>query len=168
MFKIGDRVVHPQHGVGSVVKLGDREFEPGVIRQYYEVSIPGGSTLWVPLDVRTSGLRRLALKSEIADCRNILVSHPEPLPDDTRLRQSNLTERLKEGTITAHCELVRDLYAYGKHKSTYGNIASFFQAIERVLCQELSIVEGISFAEATAEIEMLLEKSKLTLKEADE
>jgi CarD family transcriptional regulator len=167
MFKIGDRVVHPQHGVGSVVKLEEREFEPGEARQYYEVSIPGGSTLWVPLDVRTSGLRRLALKSEIAHCRKILELHPVPLDDDSRLRQSNLMARLKDGTITAHCELVRDLYAYGKHKSTYGSVAAFFQVIQQVLCQEWSIVEGISPAEAAAEIEMHLEKSKLTLKAAN-
>jgi RNA polymerase-interacting CarD/CdnL/TRCF family regulator len=58
-FKIGDRVVHPQHGVGYVVKLQEREFEPGVMRRYYEVAIPG-ATVWVPMDLSISGWRKEA------------------------------------------------------------------------------------------------------------
>ncbi len=94
MFKIGDQVVHPQYGVGHVVKLEEREFEPGVIHRYYEISIPG-STLWVPLDLPTFGLRKLAARSEIARCRRILASRPSPLAEDSRLRQSDLSVRLK-------------------------------------------------------------------------
>ena len=107
-FEIGDRVVHPQHGVGQVVKLEDREFEPGVIHGYYEISIPGVSTIWVPLDPPSFGLRKLAEKSEINRCRQILVSTPAPLVGDVRSRQSDLTTRLKQGTIRTQCEIVRD------------------------------------------------------------
>ena len=41
-FDVGDTVVHPQHGVGHIVKLENREFERGQTRKYYEVSMPGG------------------------------------------------------------------------------------------------------------------------------
>ena len=164
VFKIGDRVVHPQYGVGHVVKLEEREFEPGMMRQYYEISIPG-STLWVPLDLPTFGLRKLTVRSEIARCRKILKSHPSPLIDDARLRQSDLADRLKQGTITAHCEVVRDLYAHGAHKSLSGTIAAFFRVTQDVLCQEWAVVEGITFSEALHEIGFLLEKSKLTMTE---
>src|SRR5512134_2915143 len=59
MFEIGDQVVHPQHGVGQIVRLEDREFERGNTRRYYEIDIPGGSTVWVPVGLSNSGLRRL-------------------------------------------------------------------------------------------------------------
>ena len=162
MFKIGDQVVHPQYGVGHVVKLEDREFEPGVVRRYYEISIPG-STLWVPLDLPTFGLRKLAAKSEIARCRQILASRPAPLTEDARLRQSDLAVRLKKGTIAAHCEVVRDLSAYSAHKPINGTIAAFLRSTQDVLCQEWAAVEGITIAEATIEISLLLEKSGLTV-----
>src|SRR6266498_4918621 len=123
IFEVGDRVVHSQHGVGQVVKLEAREFEPGVIRRYYEISMPGGSTVWVPADLGTIGLRKPAESSEIARCRKILASHPMPLTEDARCRQSNLAARLKQGTISTFCEVVRDLHAYGEHKSLYGTIA---------------------------------------------
>jgi CarD family transcriptional regulator len=160
IFKTGDPVVHPQHGVGHVVNLEDREFEPGVTRRYYEVSIPGGVSLWVPFDPPSFGLRKLAKRSEIERCRQILVSDPSPLGGDARLRQADLANRLKEGTIITHCEIVRDLYAYGEHKSLYGTIAWFYKQTLNVLCQEWAVVEGITLPEAAEEVNLLLEKSR--------
>jgi CarD family transcriptional regulator len=158
MFEIGDRVVHPQHGVGEIVKLEDREFERGDTRRYYEIQIPGGSTVWVPVDLSNSGLRRLARKSELAHCREILTSRPTPLTEDGRVRQSTLVAHLKQGTIAAQCEVVRDLSAFVAHKPSYGTITAFLEAMLRVLSQEWAIVEGITVLEAIAEIHSLLEK----------
>jgi RNA polymerase-interacting CarD/CdnL/TRCF family regulator len=165
-LEIGDRVVHPQYGVGHVAKLEEREFEPGLMRRYYEISIPG-STLWVPLDQPTFGLRKLAVRREIDRCRQVLSSRPLPLTEDSRLRQSDLSARLKAGTIVAHCEVVRDLSAYGAHKPISGTIAAFLRVTQDVLCQEWAIVEGITLAEANVEISLLLEKSKLLLVETE-
>jgi len=163
-FDVGERVVHPQHGVGHVVNLEDREFEPGMLRRYYEISIPGGSTVWVPLDLSISGLRKLTQRSEIVRCRKILMSRPSPLSADLRYRQSDLAARLKQGTITAQCEVVRDLYAYGENKSLHGTIAAFFRVVQDVLCQEWALVENLTLAEALQEVGSLLEKSRMAVR----
>ena len=160
-FNIGDQVVHPQHGVGEVVKLDDRKFGSNKTRRYYEVSIPNeGSTLWVPLDPPSYGLRKLAKRSDIEGCRVILASRPSPLPEDARTRQPKLAERLKQGTIYVQCEVVRDLYAFGEHKSLYGSMAGFFRQTQNVLCEEWAVVEGITFDEAIQEVTTLLQKSR--------
>ena len=166
IFEIGDRVVHPQHGLGQVVKQEAREFESGVIRQYYEISMPGGSTVWVPVDLGTVGLRKPAEKTEIARCRKILVSRPAPLTEEPRSRQAMLLARLKQGTIFTFCEVVRDLYAFGEHKSLYGTIAGFYRVTKDVLCQEWAVVEGITVLEAVQEVDALLEKGRETMKTA--
>ena len=162
-FKVGDTVVHPQHGVGQVVNLENREFEPGVIRGYYEVAIQGGSTIWVPVEPPSFGLRKLAERSEIDRCRQILGSEPAPLDGDARARQSDLANRLKQGTIRTQCEIVRDLYAHGEHKSLYGTIAGFFRQSQNVLCQEWATVEGVTLPQALEEVNSLLEKSRSRL-----
>jgi CarD family transcriptional regulator len=159
MFGVGDQVVHPQHGVGYIVRLENREFQPGVIQRYYEVSIPGGSTVWVPVDLPNSGLRNLSTRSEIADCRRILVSQPLRLTEDGRVRQSEVVARLKQGTVAAQCEVVRDLSAFVSHKPAYGTIPALLEAIRGVLSQEWAVVEGISVTEALLEINSLLEQS---------
>ena len=161
MFNIGDQVVHPQHGVGEVVKLEDREFGSGVTRRYYEVSIPrAGSTLWVPLGPPDSGLRKLAEQSEIDACRQILASLPVPLTNDPRTRQAALAERLRKGTIHVQCEVVRDLYAFGENKSLYGSMAGFFRQTQNVLCEEWALIEGITLDEAVEEVTTLIQKSR--------
>jgi CarD family transcriptional regulator len=157
MFEVGERVVHPQHGVGQVVRLEDREFERGLSRRYYEIDIPGGSTVWVPVDLTNSGLRKLASKNDLEQCREVLKAHPLPLTDDGRVRQSVLVDHLRQGTITAQCEVVRDLSAFVAHKPAYGTITAFLEATLRVLCQEWSIVEEIPMPDAMTEISLLLE-----------
>ena len=104
-------------------------------------------------------------RDEIARCRKILEALPVPLTEEARVRQSELASRLKRGTIAAHCEVVRDLSAYGAHKPISGTIAAFLKATQDVLCQEWAIVEGITLGEAAAEINSLLEKGRLALKE---
>jgi len=160
-FKVGDQVIHPRHGLGHVTNLAIKQFVEGEKRPFYEISFPG-STLWVPLNVSTSGIRKLTGKSEVVRCRKLLPGPATPLNDDPRLRQTELVEHLKEGTLTAHCEVVRDLTAYGWQKSLSGAMATFLKQTLDVLCQEWSVVEEMSIEEASAEIEALLEKGKQT------
>ena len=146
-----------------MVNMEEREFEPGVVRRYYEISIPGGSTLWVPFDPPSFGLRKLAERSEIEHCRQILLSPPAPLVGDSRSRQSDLADRLKQGTICTQCEIVRDLYAHGEHRSLYGTISGFYRQTQNVLCQEWAVLEGITLPDAIYEVNTLLEKSRRAL-----
>jgi len=83
-----------------------------------------------------------------------------PLNQDPRLRQTELSQHLKEGTLSAHCEVVRDLTAYGDHKPLSGALAAFLKVTLDVLCQEWAAVEGISLTEAAIEIEDLLVKGQ--------
>src|SRR5215208_6360361 len=159
LFKVGDRVVHPQHGVGSVAKLEIREFVAGTTRPYYEVTLPQ-TTLWVPLGIPTSGLRKLALKSEINRCRELLKALASPLSEDPRVRQAELTEHLKLGTLKSQCEVVRDLTAYSWQKPLTWGLAGFLKIIYDVLCQEWAVVEGIPVWQATQEIGALLEQGR--------
>jgi CarD family transcriptional regulator len=158
-FKVGDQVVHPRHGLGQVTKLAIKQFVEGEKRPFYEISFPG-STLWVPLTLSTSGVRKLTVKREIESCRRLLKAPAASLNRDPRLRQNELMAHLKSGTLTARCEVVRDLTAYGWHKPLNGTIATFLHATLEVLCQEWAAVEEITLAVASAEIQSLLEKGR--------
>jgi RNA polymerase-interacting CarD/CdnL/TRCF family regulator len=158
-FKVGDRVVHPRHGLGHVTNFAVKQFVQGEKRPFYEISFPG-STLWVPLNLSTSGIRKLTVKSEIVRCRQLLKAPATPLNVDPRLRQTELSDRLKEGTLTAHCEVVRDLTAAGWQKPLNGALATFLKVTQDVLCQEWAAVEGIALSEAAIEVESLLEKGR--------
>jgi len=157
-FEIGDKVVHPQHGVGFVSGLEEKQFKPSAARMYYVVSIPD-TTLWVPVDLSTSGLRKLSLKSELEQCCQVLQASPQALSAGKDLL-SNLSTRIKQGSITAQCEVVRDLTAFGFQKPLYGPLADFQRMALDVLCQEWAAVKGITPAEASYEINGLLKKGR--------
>ena len=158
-FKVGDQVIHPRHGLGHITKLAVKQFVEGEKRLFYEISFPG-STLWVPLNLTESGIRKLTVKSEVDKCRLLLKAPADSLNGDPRLRQKVLVDHLKEGTFTAHCEVVRDLTAHSWQKSLSGGIASFLNSTRDVLCQEWAAVEEISVEDASLEIGTLLEKGK--------
>jgi RNA polymerase-interacting CarD/CdnL/TRCF family regulator len=158
-FAIGDKVVHPQHGVGFVAGMEEKQFEPNAARMYYVVSIPD-TTLWVPVDLSTSGLRKLGLKSELEQCRQVLQATPQALNAGRDLL-SGLSSRIKQGTIVSQCEVVRDLTAFGWHKPLYGPIADFQRMVLNVLCQEWAAVKGVSQADASHEINVLLKNGRV-------
>jgi len=157
-FAVGDKVVHPQHGVGFVAGLEEKQFEPNAARMYYVVSIPD-TTLWVPVDLSTSGLRKLGLKSELEQCRQVLQAVPQALNAGRELLGS-LSGRIKQGTIVAQCEVVRDLTAFGWHKPLYGPLADFQRMALNVLCQEWAAVKGTTQVEASLEINGLLKRGR--------
>jgi RNA polymerase-interacting CarD/CdnL/TRCF family regulator len=158
-YKVGDQVIHPRLGLGQVTNLAVKQFDEGEKRPFYEISFPG-STLWVPLNLATSGTRKLSTKTEIASCRRVLNAPAAPLKDNFRLRKIELNDHLKIGTLTARCEVVRDLTAYGWQRPITGSIAAFLQSTLEVLYQEWAAVEKITPQKAAAEIQSLLEKGK--------
>jgi len=158
-FRVGDQVIHPRHGLGQVTGLAVKQFVEGEKRPFYEIAFPG-STLWVRLDLANTRIRRLTVKSEVASCRRVLQAAAAPLNVDFRSRQIELKEHLEEGTLTARCEVVRDLNAFGWHKPLNGATAVFLHTALEVLYQEWAAVEGITPVEASAEIQSLLEKGK--------
>jgi len=158
-FKIGDRVVHPHHGLGTITNLANREFEPGMPRGYYEISVEDG-TLWVPVDDPSLGLRGLTSKSHLARCAEILQSAPSASDLDPRKLKEQLSKHLRDGTIVSQCEVVRDVTALGWKKPLMGAMADLRRVAFTVLCQEWAIVADIPLNEATHRINGYLNAGK--------
>jgi len=155
-FQIGDWVVLPVHGVGRIVKIDERNFFGVEIRRYYEVETPK-STIWVPTEPSdATRMRVLTVKSDLAQHRSLLKSRPTPLNKDRRQRHLDLINRLKQGSFSGLCEVVRDLTAFGWDKPLNEvDTASLRQACEN-LCEEWAAVEGMSVDEVNRELEALL------------
>lgn len=158
-FKVDDWVVHPQHGVGKVVKLDIRQFDAGPKRLYYEISIPNG-TIWARVEESSCELRKVTPKADLSKYRKLLKSRPSPLSSNYRERQVELADRMKIGSFRARCEFVRDLSAFGWHKSLGEGNATLLRTAHQKLDAEWAIAEGVSVPEATREVEGLLREGK--------
>ncbi len=158
-FKIDDWVVHPQHGVGQVVKIEIRQFDSGMAQLYYKISIPNG-TLWVQVDGSSCGLRKVIAKGDLAKYKHLLKSRPIPLTGDYRQYQVELTNRLRQGSFQARCEIVRDLTALSWYKPLGENNTSILRLAQQALYQEWATAQGLSIIEATREVEDLLQEGR--------
>jgi CarD family transcriptional regulator len=158
-FKIGDRVVHPHHGLGTVTNVANRQFEPGNPRGYYEITLADG-TLWVPVDEPGRGLRRLTSKAELARCAQVLQSAPSASDLDPRKLKEELSRHLRDGTILSQCEVVRDVTALGWKKPLLGAMAELRRVAFNVLCQEWAAVAEVPLTEATDSINAYLSEGK--------
>jgi CarD family transcriptional regulator len=156
-FKVGDCVVHPSHGVGRIVRLEVQTFMASQAQLFYEITT-SKSTVWVPVDGKPGGgLRRLSSKQDLAHCRRLLQKSPAVLEPDHRKRQLELAARLRGGSFQTLCEVVRDLTARGRIKPLNEADSAALRRARSALLQEWAAAAGISLAEATAEVDGLLQ-----------
>ncbi|HEX9077567.1 MAG TPA: CarD family transcriptional regulator [Anaerolineae bacterium] len=158
-FRIGDRVVHPMYGVGTVKSWTEQEFGGGQMREYYEVETDS-ATVWVPIDGQgATVLRGIASRHSLAECRRLLSSAPVPLDRSQKLRQIEIGSRLKGGLLPALCETVRDLRAFNSGATLPPSDERVLRRIYKALCEEWAASEGVSEQAALHEIEDLLLES---------
>jgi RNA polymerase-interacting CarD/CdnL/TRCF family regulator len=154
-FAVHDRVVHPSHGIGTVVRLATRQFDAGATRLYYEIALNKG-TIWVPADGDAGGLRLLTAKGDLARYRSLLSSRPAALAVDHRQRQLEVSERLKGGTLRARCEVVRDLTAYSWKKPLCQSSAVLLRKAQEALDEEWAAAAEVPVHEVARQVQALL------------
>jgi CarD family transcriptional regulator len=163
-FNIGDNVVHPVYGAGHIVRIEAKRFSGKGEHQYYKVML-SRSTLWIPVDKAktTIELRLVTTRQDLGQYRALLQRTPEPLEDiKPQLWPKELTLRLKSGTFSAMCEVVRDLTALNEEKPLGATNKTILRKTQEKLCQEWAIAADISVAEAAQEIETLLHATQET------
>lgn len=156
-FQIGDRVVHPVYGVGTVKTRTNQRFAGEKMRQYYEIAT-GGPIVWVPINEQGSTvLRGIASKRSLGGCRQLLSSDPVPLDKDRKIRQLEIATRLKGGLLPAMCEMVRDLRAQSQRKPLGVTEDNLLRKTYKALCDEWAASDGVTAQTALHEIESLLQ-----------
>lgn len=155
-FKVGDRVVHPAHGIGHIKEIEEKRFsEPGA-RLYYKIALLK-RTIWIPVEAHeVSGLRLVTVKSDLDHYRNLLKSPPVLLEKNHHRRHLELVNRLKQGSFQIVCEVVRDLTAWSWRKPLGPTDLATLQKLRQSLYQEWAAAADVSTTEASDEIDALL------------
>jgi CarD family transcriptional regulator len=163
-FKVGDAVVHPQHGLGHIVNIEEKRFSEKGTRLYYQITL-SRSTLWIPVEAQeTIGLRLATTRNDLDRYRHLLKNPPVPLDQNHSRRQLELAGRFDRGSFQGMCELVRDLTAWSRQKRLATTDATTLQKARESLSQEWATAAGLSLREANKEIDSLL---RLTVEVGD-
>ncbi len=163
-FRSGDDVVHPNYGVGNIVRLEERELAASGLRWYYVLAI-GTATVWMPVQADGSTtLRAVTRKQDLEHYRTVLSSQPTLLVRDFKKRHLELIERLTQSSFQVMCEIVRDLTALGWNRPMGETDATLLKKVRENLGREWAAATGQSNLEATQEVGALLRAGQVAYK----
>jgi RNA polymerase-interacting CarD/CdnL/TRCF family regulator len=157
-FQIDQWVMHSAHGLGRVQGIEERTVNGGV-SLYYVVQV-GDLTIWVPVDENIQ--HRLRLPKAANEFKAIIAVLSEPaeaLPEDFRLRNSQLQARLKGGDAEAQCKVIRDLTAHRQGRTWSTHDRTLVTTVRKLLIGEWCHSLSISREEAELELQRSLTPS---------
>jgi CarD family transcriptional regulator len=162
MFRIGDTVIHPGYGAGTVVDIEELQCL-GNDKPYYSIELSDESKtrVWVPVkDAGKKGVRHPTPKSQLSQIWRVLRAEPETLSPDHNERYKSLQEKLRGGDISQVAKVVRDMF-WKDHRSRKLTIQGkrLYERGLVFLTSEVAVMQGCDFAVAEAKISNILEAS---------
>ena len=157
LFKSGDYVVYPTHGVG-LVKGIEKQMVAGLSLELVVVTFDNDRmTLRVPVaKMATSGLRKVSSRKIMDDAITTLKGRARVKRTMWSRRAQEYEAKINSGDPVSIAEVVRDLHrGASQPEQSYSERQIYEQALER-LAHEVAAVEKIKPEAATAKLEKLL------------
>ena len=154
-FKVGDKVVYPNHGVGIIEDVRKRDIA-GQLAEFYTLKIASNnSTVMIPVtNANQVGLRRLCSSRQLKRlCEILQGDFSEPNPD-WKDRYKDNVERMKTGSIFEVAEVLKNLYFLSFRKSLSFRERKMFDRARELVISEIATVKKSSLSE----IELLVEE----------
>lgn len=152
-FDRNDTVMHPQHGLGCVGSIEEKEIG-GISARYLVVEFEQVMlTLRIPTaKLATSGLRRPCSRETMQAAMDVLPETRVVAPGHWSKRLAGLEEKLNSGQPKLLAELVRDL---GRREHGAAGAQLYREALRR-LSEELALLEDMPVDGARDRIEAAL------------
>ena len=152
MFKVGDKVVYPHHGAGTVVKKEKREVL-GEKREYLTIKIlHNDMTVQRSLRERraASACGRSSTRRRSSLVQKALTGGSTEMPKNWNRRFKHNRDKMKTGDIFELAEVVRNLALRDHEKGLSTGEKQMFVKAKKILASELMYAKGID-EDATAE-----------------
>lgn len=157
IFKAGDHVVYPTHGVGKVLGIEKQEISGHslqVITVHFEKD---RMTLRVPVaKAKNSGLRRLSSRKTMDTALATLKGRSRVKRTMWSRRAQEYEAKINSGDPVSIAEVVRDLHRNADQPDQSYSERQIYQAALDRLVRELAAVEEIDEQAATQRLEQLL------------
>jgi CarD family transcriptional regulator len=151
LFDVGDKVVYPHHGAGTIVKKETREVL-GEKREYLTIQIlHNDMTVQVPCDnAEKVGLRYIIDEETVTLVVKALTGGSTEMPKNWNRRFKHNRDKMKTGDIFELAEVVRNLSLRDHEKGLSTGEKQMFVKAKKILASELMYAKDLD-EEATAE-----------------
>ena len=157
LYKVGDKVVYPHHGAGTVVKRERREVL-GEKREYLTIKIlHNDMTVNVPADnAERVGLRKVIDEEAVKKVVKYLTSGGTEMPKNWNRRFKHNRDKMKTGDIFELAEVVRNLSLRDGEKGLSTGEKQMYVKAKKILSSELMYAKNLSEDDAFAWLEGVL------------
>lgn len=160
MFKIGDRVVYPKHGAGTIIGIEEKEVL-GEKQKYYIIQLPiGEMTAMLPMrKAEELGVRRVISETEVNDVMDILKGDRSKMSLNWNRRYRANLEKIKTGDIYEVTEVVRNLTLRDQEKGLSTGEKKMLSDAKQILISELVLAKGMGESDVEAMISDIFDAS---------
>ncbi len=157
MFRVGDRVVYPMHGAGTIEGIEQKEIL-GKTHRYYVLQLPiSDMKVMIPVDnTQEIGLRDVIGTSQIDEVLDVLRQDSTPMSSNWNRRYRNNLEKIKSGDIFEVAGVVRNLAARNREKGLSTGERKMLESAKEILLSELILASDWDREEAVNIIEQIL------------
>ena len=160
MFKIGQKVVYPNHGVGMVEKIEPGSID-GVEQTYFHLRLlSNNSKVMVPKgNLDLVGLRPLCPTGEIRQLFDLLQNGQIDTYKDWKGRYKQNLDKMKTGDLAEVARVLKNLRLVSQKKSLSFREKKMYERARYFIVSEVAHVKNISEDEAKQKVDRFLESS---------
>jgi CarD family transcriptional regulator len=149
MFKVGDKIVYPMHGVGEIEGI-EKKVILGKRNEYYMITIiSNGMKVMIPVNnAKEIGIRGIIPKKDIKKVIAILSTEASAIEEDWKLRYQNNIDKVKSGSIYEVAEVARDLFKRGNEKELSIMERKLYENAYQLITYEVAMSKSIPIDEA--------------------
>jgi len=157
LYNVGDKVVYPHHGAGTVVKKEKREVL-GQSREYLTIQIlHNDMTVNVPCEnAEKVGLRKVIDEDMVQVVLKALTGGGTQMPKNWNRRFKHNRDKMKTGDILELSEVVRNLSLRDHEKGLSTGEKQMFVKAKKILASELMYAMALDEEEAAAWLDEVL------------
>ena len=160
MYKVGDKVVYPHHGAGTVVKKEKRTIL-GQEREYLTIKIlHNDMTVNVPAEnAERVGLRKVIDEEMVEQVLEVLHGSGTKMPKNWNRRFKHNRDKIKTGDIYELAEVVRNLAVREQDKGLSTGEKQMYTRAKKILASEMMYALEKTEEEAEAYLDEILLRS---------
>jgi CarD family transcriptional regulator len=162
-FQVGEKVVYPNHGVGTIENISTRSFGSQFERFYLLRLTYKSMTVMVPFShVSDVGLRKVTKAGEIARVLLFLAAGKSKCNADWKNRFKENSEKMRVGGLLETAEVLKMLLVLQADKPLSFREKKMLDRARHMLITEISICRSLSESDAIDLLQKALAKSSLT------
>ena len=147
MFNVGDKVVYPMHGAGTIDSIDKKNILDEEV-EYINNSMPGGVKVMVPSNQASKqGLRNIISQNDVEKVFCVLETDETAMSDNWNKRYRDNMDKMKSGDIYEVADVVRNLSFKQKEKGLSTGEKKMLNNAKQILVSELVLVENTTNAE---------------------